>query len=1092
MKQKLTLLTTALSLAVLATTQSHAASKTWNNGAANFTWDLSSANWTPGGTWVQGNDAIFGPTGVGSINLGADNISVSNMIFTADGYTINTGTSFFTNSVITSYATNNLAISIYGPQSLTFLGTNTTILLGVSGIDANHYGGSTFVKGGTVILRAANVTSGGASFAVSNVLAIDAGATLQIGTLNDGSANTVPPNGQIAQNGTGPKLVLTGGVLDENGNNNNHNYPPFEGTGRIINSSIYIRAVHKTSGGIGTPLTGTPYVFSGTIEDSGLNATTSQGVAHQMNVDMNGGSYAPMVWSGSNSFTGFLRLNSGPYGNMVKLLPGGTLGYPTPINCPARQILMNSGCIDLNGTSQKVGYVYTGNDANSIITNSAFGTTSTLTVGFNCTNLVAFNGAATPRGIRNGLRDDPTVAGTIALVKEGVCIQPIGTYAADINTGPNAQCNYHGDTTVNNGILEVLSTTGISANSAYRLNSGGVLQLDYAGTANVKQLFVNGAQKANGTYGASNFPGIITGTGTITVTGSTGVDKIWDGATDLAWNTTTANWTGSTFNQGESAIFNAAGAGTVSLSTNIGFSNITFNASRNIEAAGFFSTNLNSTIAAATGTSNYLGLSMYGGTGSITFTGQGTTMLGGDTTVNDANHFTGGAYFRSGTVILNAKGSGNGSVAGSSHAIESIEALDTGATLVIPNFWNGSTITSSDRDQVGAAIPGTRLNMTGGTIDLNDCSRNNSQNLPIPDGSGLIVNNGSHAQAGLFIIADGLNHTFSGVIADGNGGVLSTNNNTGFNPGYQIGIVQVNGSKNGGGGVWTLSGPNTFSGSIRLSSALGIKLSGQGTLGSPTPNGLTGPLRIADNNSFIDLNGTSQTIALMTAGNAPGRIFNSAVGTVSTLTCGYGNEQASRNAPYVFKDNDGVGGILALRKINTAPWTSLLSGGVPATNCIQGLRNDATCTYSGDTTILNGTWDVQGTGGISPNSAYRIYTGLTYGPGVLKLSYAGNANCRQLWINGVQQPNGVYGAGTTGIDPASTGTITVTGFAPATITAVQSGSNLNLSWAGVYKLQSSTNNVMGPYTDYAGAGLNSASIPINPNIGAVYFRLSTY
>jgi hypothetical protein len=100
-----------------------------------------------------------------------------------------------------------------------------------------------------------------------------------------------------------------------------------------------------------------------------------------------------------------------------------------------------------------------------------------------------------------------------------------------------------------------------------------------------------------------------------------------------------------------------------------------------------------------------------------------------------------------------------------------------------------------------------------------------------------------------------------------------------------------------------------------------------------------------------------------------------------------------------------------------------------------------------------------------------------------------------LWINGVQQPNGTYGAGTpgiAGIDPASTGTITVTGFAPATLAATQSGNNLNFSWSGVYKLQASTNSVVGPYSDYVGAGLNAATVPIDPAVGAVYFRLATY
>lgn len=42
----------------------------------------------------------------------------------------------------------------------------------------------------------------------------------------------------------------------------------------------------------------------------------------------------------------------------------------------------------------------------------------------------------------------------------------------------------------------------------------------------------------------------------------------------------------------------------------------------------------------------------------------------------------------------------------------------------------------------------------------------------------------------------------------------------------------------------------------------------------------------------LDLNGHNQTIALMTSSKASGRIYNSAVGTVSSLTFGHGNEQA--------------------------------------------------------------------------------------------------------------------------------------------------------------------------------------------------------
>ena len=1084
MKRHTQLLTASLLLAALAPLQTRAAIKTWS-GAASAPWDTTSFNWSsPSIPWAQGDDAIFGAAGNSPVVL-AEDINVNSMTFNTE-YTISAAGKYSTNSVITANATNFIALSMWGTNSLTKLGTNTTILLGDASVgDANHYTGGTYVQAGTLILRAVGVSNPN-RFAISNLLALDTGATVQFGVGNDGldtpTSRINVLDGQISYNGN---LNLTGGTLDLNGIGDSREVPCPSGTGTIVNKSPYNRAILRINNATAATTT-----FSGQIGDGGaVIPRSNDGPGYQMNVDEHSGTAHTVILAGSNSWSGFTRIGNG---STIKLTGAGTLGYPSPIICPSRQVLMNNGRIDFGGTSPKTGVFWTKGDGDGcVITNSAFGTLSTVFVCFNVTNLTYPGNGGSAGGITCSIKDDPTTGGTIGITKVGVGNQVIGGNNGVNSVNGTPVNNYHGDTVVNSGTLRIINATAISANSAYRLNSPGVIQLDYAGTANVKQLFVNGAQKANGTYGAAQFPGIITGGGTLTVTGSTGVDYVWDNAeANLLWSTTNVNWTGSAFTQDGGAIFNAAGAGTVSLGENIGFSNLTFNASRDIQAATFYSTNNNTTVFAGAGTSNYLGLAMYG-PGTLTFTGTGTTMLGGDTTVNDPNHFTGGTYIKSGTVILNAVGSGNGATAGSAHAIESIEALDSGATLVIPNFWNGSTIISSARNQVGASIPGTRLNMTGGTIDLNDCSRNNSQDLPIPDGNGLIINNGSHAQAGLFIIADGLNHTFSGIIADGNNGVLGATNNAGFNPGYQIGIIQVNGAKNGGGGVWTLSGPNTFSGSIRLDQSLAIKLVGQGTLGKPTTNGLTGPLRIANDNSYIDMNGTSQTMSLMTAGNTLGRIVNNAVGTVSTLTLGMGNEQANRNAPYRLMDNDGTGGIMAYRKINSAPYADANANGNFITACRQGLRNDCVATYSGDTTIDGGQWDVQGTAGISPNSAYRINTTGAFGPGVLKLSYAGNANCRQLWINGVQQPGGVYGSGTTGIDPASTGTITVTGFAPVTLGVVKSGSNLNFSWSGVYKLQSSPSLTPAVWTDVPGAVTSPVSIPCNPATAALFYRLST-
>jgi autotransporter-associated beta strand protein len=1082
MKKHPQLIAAGLLLAALAPVPTQAAANTWNNAAANAAWDTTSTNWTSPKLWVQGDDAVFGATGAGPINL-FEPITVGSLTFSADGYSLQGNGSYLylTNGVtLTKSAaigasiqgTNGLSVYASGGTSLTLLGDAALSL-------ANQYTGGTYVYGGELILNATGVSTGFGAYAVDNIEAIAAGATVKIGTTNDGVVNTRPADGQILRGNNLGRLNLTGGTFDNNGDNNGLNYPCPEGTGTIVNSSPYIRAVLRLQGGN----TGKTYTFLGSINDGGPNVTTSQGVAYQQNIDMNGNGPYTLELGGSNSFTGFIRLNSGGNGNKVVMLPGGTLGAPAPINCGARQILMNSGTIDLNGTSQNVGYVYTGNNADSIITNSAFGTVSTLTVCYNCTNLVAYNGAATPRGIRTGLLDDPTTGGTLALVKEGVAIQPIGVYAADVG---NAQpCNYHGDTTVNKGILEVLSTSGISPNSAYRLNTPGVLQLDYSGAATVKQLYVNNVRMPAGTYGSNNVAAI-TGQGQLTVL----PPNTWTGAVSSYWDLATANWTAPTlWAQGNDANFGPTGAGTVTLLTPVWAHNLTFNADGyDIVGGANLLTLIDSNATLTVNKPASISASLQG-TNGLTIQGTTNLTLLGDTSLF-ANQYTGGTFVKSGTVILQCVGASEGS--GASYAIDSIEALDTGATVKMGTIFNGSTW-GLQRGQIGAFKSYSRLNMTGGTLDLYNDPK--GQRITVPDGTGLIINNGPNVQSGLQLVADGLNHAFSGVIADGNNGVL-VGDNSGQGPGYQIGIVTFAGSKNGGGGVWTLSGHNTYSGSTRIDNGASIKLSGAGTIGTPTANGLTGPLRIYG--GYLDLGGCNQTLALMQGGDANGRIFNSQVGTVSTLTIGYGNEQANRSAPFQLLDNLGTGGIFALKKIITAPYAFPISAPTGlATNCYQALTG--VCTYSGDTTIAGGTLILGAAQSASPNSAYRVSTN-NYG--LLRLAYTGNANVRQLWINGVQQPNGVYGrvdntVGATqvaAIDPLSNaeGTITVTGYAPVSLGVAKAGSSLNFTWAGVYKLQSTTNLTSGTWSDVTPGYPSPVSVPLDPTKKAMFFRLSTF
>jgi len=547
---------------------------------------------------------------------------------------------------------------------------------------------------------------------------------------------------------------------------------------------------------------------------------------------------------------------------------------------------------------------------------------------------------------------------------------------------------------------------------------------------------------------------------------------------NFLWDTTSLNWASPTaWADGNDAVFGATGVGTVNLGTPITVHNQTFDtAGYTIQGAGNTMTlaGTTPTITVNGNTTNSVSLQ---GTDGLTIQGNGVLLISGDSGSSLGNQFTGGTYVRGGTVILQAASAQAG---GSAYALDSIEALDAGATIILGSSFDGSTWTGTAQGQIAYSLPGSKLHMTGGTFDLNNDPKN--QTVPVPEGTGLIINNGSSVQSGLNVHMDGLDHTFSGVIADGNNGAL-IGDNSGQGPGYQIGIVSISGVA---GSTWTLAGDNTYSGSTRIDGNTIVKLAGNHSLGTPTTNSLTGPLRILAG-SALDMNGHNQTIALTTdGGGVNAKIYNSAVGTVSTLTVGYGNEQANRNIATALMDNTGVGGKFALRKIVTAafPYQSTV-----AYTCTQGLKDTCVATYSGDTTVDGGTLNVQGPSAISPNSAYRLSTN-NYAS--LWLNYTGDAPCRQLWINGVQMPNGTYGAGTPGIDPASTGTITVTGAAPINFAAVNSGNSLRFTWQGLYKLQVATNNLSGPWSDYPNGGESPVIAPIDTTKTAVFFRLSTY
>ena len=464
---------------------------TWKNAPdGTFAWD--GFNWDSPLSWVDGDDAIFGPAGIGAITLGVPVIA-HNLTFNSPGYSIvgNTLTLDGASPTITANENVTIATRLLGTNGLRILGSSNVTLIGTPGVGGNQYTGGTHVVSGTVILQVSNLVIG-TTYAIDSIEALDTGATVKYfnGISYTATTNNLRvPEGQLPINAN-TKLNLTGGTFDLNGDDNQNRQPYPTGFGTILNSSENSRAVLKMTG------FGTTNIFFGQIMDGGpaTNALVAGKVAHRTEIDLATGSGGMLVLAGSNSFSGFVRIGNG---GTIKLQGAGTLGYAATINCPGRHMIHNNGLVDLNGTSQSVGQYGAGSGAT--IANNALGTTSILTVCLNYTNTALQTCSA-------AIKDNTTgTGGIVGLTKVGTAPQGLN----GINT-------YSGDTTVSSGLLTITALSGISSNSTYRLSTtGGILDLNYAGTADVKALIIDGVAKPNGVYGSSTAP--ITGSGFIRV-----------------------------------------------------------------------------------------------------------------------------------------------------------------------------------------------------------------------------------------------------------------------------------------------------------------------------------------------------------------------------------------------------------------------------------------------------------------------------------------------------------------------------------------------------------------------------------------------
>ena len=155
-------------------------------------------------------------------------------------------------------------------------------------------------------------------------------------------------------------------------------------------------------------------------------------------------------------------------------------------------------------------------------------------------------------------------------------------------------------------------------------------------------------------------------------------------------------------------------------------------------------------------------------------------------------------------------------------------------------------------------------------------------------------------------------------------------------------------------------------------------------------------------------------------------------------------------------------------------------------------------TYTGNTVISNGTIQLCTPTTLNTNTTvYLVNTNTA----AIDLNFTGTNIVKDLYINGVRQPQGVYASNPPGITrtcylQVSVGAVVAPPILSYTLSGSPGAQSLNFNWTGSFKLQFQTNALsVGLNTnwyDYPGGGSSPVSVPVTSGNASVFFRLAQY
>ncbi len=1022
-------------------------------------------------------------TGATTISDGTLRTGVANALSTATAVTVASGATFnlFSNDQSIGSLAGGGSVRL-GTATLTTGtdGTSTTfsgVMQGIGGLtktgagtftltDNNTYTGATTISDGTLRTGVANALSTGTAVTMSSGTTFNLlGNDQSIGSLaGDGSVRLGAATLTTGNDGTSTTfngIILGAGDLTKTG----------AGTFILTGSNIYTGATTISAGTLQLGNGGTTGLITTDVVDNGVFAVDRSNTFTFGHVISGAGGFQQLgtgttIFDAENIYTGATTISAGT----LQLGNGGTAGSITSdvvdnslFAIDRSNTVTFGNVISGTGGFQQLGAgttifnaanTYTGATTISDGTlrtgvANALSTATAVTVGSGATfnlfgNDQSIGSLAGGGSVRLGAADLTTGNDGTSTTFSGV-MQGIGgltkTGAGTFTlTGSNS---YTGATTISGGTLQTGVANALSPSTAVSVSSGATFDLagndqsigSLAGTGSVQ---LGSATLGTGNDGTTTtFSGVIQGSGGLTKTG-----------------TGTFILTGSNSYTGATTI----SAGALQLG--------------NGGTAGSITTDVvDNSIFAINRSDTFTFSNVISGTGGFQQLGTGTTIL------NAANTYTGATTISNGILQL-GNGSTTGSIAGDVVdngilAVDRSDAFTFGHVISgaggFQQLGTGTTVFNAVNSYAGATT------IAAGTLET-DVANALSTATAVTIASGATFNLASNDQSIGSLAGAGSVHLGSATLTTGNDGT-----STMFS-----GVVDgVGGLTKVGGGVFILSGANTYTGATAIAA---------GTLQAGVANALStstavtvapgatfdlasndqsigslagaGSVQLGSANLTIGNDETSTTFSGVIQGS--GGLMKTGAGTFilagsntytgattiagGTLQLGNGGDAGSITSDVV---NNGI---FAVNRSDTFTFGNAISGPGEFQQLGTGTTIfDATNTYTGATTILAGTLETGVANALSRATAVTVASGATFNLAGNDQSIGSLAGGGSLQLGSATLTTGNDATSTTfagviagsgGLTKTGAGTFTLTGSDTYTGTTTISAGTLQLGNGG--------------------------------------------